>query len=98
MNASERDRPFTTPVGQTLTSVSSIGVNEWGSLDEGDGIAVVYSPLYPAHNRLDDRRFVPVYACTYIPTAVLGWAGLMFGWRLLQPALTRFRHSPTSTR
>ena len=89
---------FTTSRGRTLTSASTIGVNEWSGLEKGDLIIVVYFPPYPAHNRLDDSRFVPIYACTYVPTAVLGWAGLVFGWRLLQPALDRFRRRSASTR
>jgi hypothetical protein len=89
---------FTTSRGRVLTSVSTIGVNEWSGLEQGDLIIVVYFPPYPAHNRLDDSRFVPIYACTYVPTVVLGWAGLVFGWRLLQPALAHLRQKRTPTR
>jgi len=89
---------FTTPRGQVITRVSTVGVNEWSGLEKGGQIIAVYFPPYPAHNRLDDSRLVPVYACTYVPTAVLGWAGLLFGWRLLRPALITFRQDLASTR
>ena len=54
-----------------------------GVRGEGLSIAVVYFPPYPAHNRLDDSRFVPLLACTYVPLIGLGWAGLAAGRNLL---------------
>ena len=43
--------------GQVITRTSSVGVEEWSLLGEGSSVAVVYFPLYPIHNRLDE--FVP---------------------------------------
>jgi hypothetical protein len=54
-----------------------------GVRGEGISVAVVYLPLYPAHNRLDDSRFVPLLACAYVPLIGLSWAGLAAGRSLL---------------
>lgn len=87
---------FTAPNGRVFTRVSSVGVNEWGSLERGGVIVVVYFPLYPAQNRLDDSRFIPLVACTYVPVVFVGLAGLVVGWRLLRPTLVRSKGEPAS--
>jgi hypothetical protein len=58
-----------------------------GGLEVGNPVAVVYLPMYPAHNRLDDSRFIPAMACAYVPLLLLGSGGLVVGWRSLRPAL-----------
>lgn len=58
-----------------------------GGLEKGGAVDVVYFPPYPAHNRLDDSRYVPVLACTYVPATALSLAALLSGWHLVQPDL-----------
>jgi hypothetical protein len=53
------------------------------TLEEDRSVDVIYFPAYPAHNRLDQSRLVPVLACAYAPLIGLGWAGLAAGRRLL---------------
>jgi hypothetical protein len=76
---------FTAPNGQVVTGTSGVSGTEWSGLTQGSPVAVAYFPLYPAHNRLDDSRLIPFLACTYVPLAFLGWAGLVAGWRLVRP-------------
>lgn len=80
---------FTTPGGQTITSISPADVREWGALQIGGPAAVVYFPLYPAHNRLDESRFVSILACAYLPLVMVSWICLGLGWYLFQPARSR---------
>jgi hypothetical protein len=54
-----------------------------GAVEDGSWVDVVYLPAYPAHNRLDESRFVPVLACAYIPLILMGAAGLAAGRGLL---------------
>jgi hypothetical protein len=57
--------------------------------DEGRPIAVTYFPLYPAHNRLDESRSVPILACTHVPFVVLGDALLVLGPQLIRSSGNR---------
>jgi len=82
---------FTTSDDQVITGTSSVWVNEWAFMREGSPVAVVYFPLYPAHNRLDESRLVPILACAYLPFALLSWAGLVVGWNLIRPALASLK-------
>lgn len=75
---------FMTPGGQ-VTSSSRLDVREWSALEEGGDVLVVYFPLYPQHNRVDESRFVPMLACAYLPLAIVAWASLGVGWYLLRP-------------
>jgi hypothetical protein len=77
---------FSVPGGRVLTSSSRLDVREWGALEKGGEVSVVYFPLYPKHNRVDEARFVPMLACAYLPLVVVAWACLGIGWYLLQPA------------
>jgi hypothetical protein len=70
---------FTTPRGRTISKDTTLSVLEWSNLKEGGPIDVVYFPLYPDHARPADQRFVSIYACAYIPFAVVAWAGLRVG-------------------
>ncbi|MEJ2210765.1 MAG: hypothetical protein P8129_17235 [Anaerolineae bacterium] len=45
-----------------------------GGMATAAQVNVIYFPLYPAHNRLAEGRFVPLLACTYVP--LLAMAGL----------------------
>jgi hypothetical protein len=80
---------FQTAGGQTITRKTSVAAQEWAGLGLGAAVEVVYLPLYPAHNRLDDSRLVPVLACAYLPLVFLSGAGLVWGWRLAEPIRTR---------
>lgn len=68
-------------VYQEQANVPQYGV---GGIDSGHRVTVVYFPLYPAHNRLDDTRLVPVLACAYVPLLLLGWAVLAGGRHLIR--------------
>jgi hypothetical protein len=72
------------PVGAIYQEQRNVPTHGVGSLERGLSVAVVYFPLYPAHNRLDDSRFVPLLACTYVPLVALSWAGLAAGRNLLR--------------
>jgi hypothetical protein len=49
----------------------------------------VYFPLYPAHSRLQESRFVPVLACAYVPLMVVAWALLGLAVYVMRPAARR---------
>jgi hypothetical protein len=75
---------FTTPAGKIITGTSQLGGMEWSALGVGSPVDIAYFPLYPAHNRLDDTRFVLLLAITYVPIVFLTWAGLTLGCYLLR--------------
>jgi len=80
---------FATPGGQVIVDSILLDVREWGALTEGGPLDVVYFPLYPQHNRVDESRYVTVLACAYIPLAVLTWGILGAGLYLLRPIQVR---------
>ncbi|MGD8397542.1 MAG: DUF3592 domain-containing protein [Anaerolineae bacterium] len=80
---------FTTSGGQTVRATTRADVREWGALQEGGAVEVVYFPLVPSHNQIEASRFVPVLACAYLPLLVLVWALLGGGWYLFQPGQQR---------
>ena len=53
-------------------------------MEAGGTVDVVYFPLYPAHNRMAEGRFVPLLACTYLPLFLLGGAALAGARQLLR--------------
>lgn len=55
-----------------------------GGLEVGSPIDVVYFPLYPAHNRLDESRLIPILVLAYVPLVALGLVGLWGGWYLVR--------------
>ena len=75
---------FTTPAGKIITGSSQLGGMEWSALGVGSPVDIVYFPLYPVHNRLDDTRFILLLAITYLPLVFLTWAGLTLGCHLLR--------------
>lgn len=77
---------FQVAEGSVITRRTRLNVLEWGALVEGGPIEIVYFPLYPAHNRLEEARYVPILACAYLPIALLSWLGLGLGWYLLGPS------------
>jgi hypothetical protein len=80
---------FTTPSGQTVSNSSSLDVREWGNLQEGGPVEIVYFPLYPAHNRLRESQYLPMLACAYVPLFVAVWAMLGVALYLVRPAARR---------
>lgn len=58
-----------------------------GGLEVGGTISIVYFSLYPAHNRLDESRFMPVLICAYLPLLFLVIASLVGGYRVLKGAI-----------
>jgi len=58
--------------------------NTSGGLLNLGQVSVVYFPLYPAHNRIEESRYVPMLACTYLPFLVLAGAGLLAARHLLR--------------
>lgn len=61
-----------------LTEFNAGGVTEGGTLN------VVYFPLYPAHNRMEESRFIPLLACTYLPFFLLSGVALAAARHLLR--------------
>ena len=75
---------FDAPGGGVISQTTTLAVREWGALVEGGPVEVVYFPPYPAHNRLEESRYIPILACAYVPIAVLSWLGLGLGWSLVR--------------
>lgn len=72
------------PVELAVPVQGSKGQSDGTTLEEDSSVDVVYFPAYPAYNRLDQSRFVPILACAYVPLIILGWAGVAAGRRLFQ--------------
>lgn len=75
---------FTTPGGNVVTADATAGPMEWSGMWEGQKVDIVYFPLYPDLNRLDDSRWALVLSCTYIPLIAIGILGLRVGWYMLR--------------
>lgn len=54
-----------------------------GGLMSASEVGVVYFPLFPAHNRLEESRFLPLLACTYVPFLAVAGLLLVAARRLL---------------
>lgn len=81
---------FATVGGETITETTTLSVAEWaGGYEEGGQVDVVYFPPYPRHNRLDDSRYVPALACSYVPAILIAVALVAAGWQLFRPAVQR---------
>jgi hypothetical protein len=74
---------FTTPNGRVITKNTTAGATEWSSMSEGNEVDIIYFPLYPGLNRLDDTRWAFFLSCIYIPLVVVGIIGLRVGWYML---------------
>ena len=75
---------FTAPGGQVITKTSPLSVLEWGAMETGGPVSAIYFPLYPAHTRLEEGRFIPILLCSYLPLALVGWGGLSGGLHLIR--------------
>lgn len=74
---------FTTPNGKVVTGKSKTSAVEWSSMWEGLKIDIVYFPLYPRLNRLDDSSWVLFLSCSYVPLLVISFIGFKLGRYLL---------------
>jgi hypothetical protein len=78
---------FVASNGQIITATATLSMNEWANGDgEGGEVDVVYFPPYPKHNRLDDSRYIPFLACSYLPFVLVTAAMLAAGWRIVGSA------------
>jgi hypothetical protein len=75
---------FTAPGGRVITKTSPLSVLEWGAMETGGTVSVIYFPLYPSHTRLEEARFIPILLCSYLPLALVGWVGIRGGWDLIR--------------
>ncbi len=57
-----------------------------GGVETGAPVSIVYFPLYPQHNRLDDSRFIPLLFLSYFPLFVLCAFSIGGAWYLLRPS------------
>jgi hypothetical protein len=80
---------YTTADGRVFSREATLSAVEWSKFNVGNPIDVIYFPLAPTHARLADRRFIPIYACAYIPFAIVAWAGLRAGRHLLRQGVGR---------
>lgn len=55
----------------------------------GEAVEIAYFPLYPQHNRMDDSRFIPLLAVSYLPLVALTAVLLRLAWTLLKPPPVR---------
>ncbi|MGD2027600.1 MAG: hypothetical protein PVI99_07270 [Anaerolineales bacterium] len=74
---------FISPDGEKITGSTSLSAQEWSALINGGAVRVVYSPLNPENNRIDDSRFRPLLLCSYIPFLILSIFFVVQGWNLL---------------
>ena len=81
------------PVAAVYQEQENVPQYSAGGLAERGTVTVVYFPLYPAHNRLDESRFIPILACAYMPLIFLGWIGLAAGRHLVRPSARIFSKS-----
>jgi len=69
------------PVYQEQAHLSEFSA---GGLMSASEVRVVYFPLFPTHNRLQETRLVPLLACTYVPFLAVAGALLVVGRHLLR--------------
>lgn len=74
---------FTTPNGRVIIKNTTASATEWSGMSEGTEVDILYFPLYPGLNRLDDTRWAFFLSCTYIPLIIISFIGLRVGWYML---------------
>jgi hypothetical protein len=55
-----------------------------GGLMSAQEVGIIYFPLFPAHNRLEESRYLPLLACTYAPLLAVTGLVLVAARRLLR--------------
>jgi hypothetical protein len=85
---------FTTPDGEVLSGSTQMAAQEWSAYVEGAEILIVYSPINPANNRVDDSRFIPLLLCAYIPFIFVIWFCLKTGWNILSEQFKKIEPEP----
>lgn len=79
----DRAQPAAAPVFQEQKHITE---DTAGGIVEGATIDIAYFPPYPAHNRLDESRFISILACAYLPFILVGVIATAVGWRLVRRA------------
>lgn len=85
---------FIGPNGETITGNSSLAAQEWSALSAGQEVEVVYSPLDPSNNRIDDSRYLSILLCSYVPIIFLCWLLLYAGWNILYAEFKNYEPAP----
>ena len=85
---------FASPNGETLTGSTSLAAQEWMAHEEGGEVDIIYASFNPSINRVDDSRFRPLLACSYIPFILIVWFSLVWGWNILSEEFKRVRAIP----
>lgn len=79
----DQAQPAAAPVFQDQKHITE---HTSGGMVEGQGVDIVYFPLYPVHNRLDESRFVALLACAYLPFVFVGVSAIIVGLRIARSA------------
>jgi hypothetical protein len=85
---------FTAPDGEIFSGSMKMAAQEWSAYVEGAEIPIVYSPLNPANNRVDDSRFMPLMLCAYLPFIIAIWFCLKTGWNILSEEFKKIESDP----
>lgn len=85
---------FTSPEGNIISGSTQMAAQEWSAYVEGAEIPIVYSPINPENNRVDDSRFMPLLLCAYVPFIFLIWFCLKTGWNILSNEFKKIEPEP----
>ena len=80
---------FTSPNGESLFGSTRLSAQEWMTHKEGGEVGIIYASFNPSINRVDDSRFRPLLACSYIPFILIVWFSLVWGWNILSEEFRR---------
>lgn len=80
---------FTAQDGETYQGTTELSISEYGMFREGGDVKVLYSPVNPSINRVDDSRFMPILFCSYIPVFIIVLLLLINGWRLVSGEIVK---------
>jgi hypothetical protein len=72
------------PMAPVYREQEHVSETSYGGLVKLQQVDVVYFPLFPAHNRLEESRLVPILACTYLPFLLVGGGILLAARSLLR--------------
>ena len=85
---------FTTPNGKALSGSTTLSAQEWMDHEESGEVDIIYASFNPSINRVDDSRFRPLLACSYIPFILIVWFSLVWGWNIISEEFGRFNPLP----